>query len=99
MEPREPLAGFHAPVHRALTEPLLLGGAPRAVAMSSSAVSAMRTACPVPFWVGWKTATPWGSTTVTPPTISWVSTRPTPPAAADTATTSPGPASTARAAA
>jgi type IV secretion system protein VirB3 len=25
--------GFHAPVHRALTEPILLGGAPRALAI------------------------------------------------------------------
>jgi type IV secretory pathway TrbD component len=31
MEQREPTAGFYAPVHRALTEPLLLAGAPRAV--------------------------------------------------------------------
>lgn len=29
----EPVAGFHAPVHRALTEPILLGGAPRALAI------------------------------------------------------------------
>jgi hypothetical protein len=28
----EPIAGFHAPVHRALTEPILLGGA-RALAI------------------------------------------------------------------
>jgi len=33
MEHEEPVAGFHAPVHRALTEPILLGGAPRAVAI------------------------------------------------------------------
>ena len=25
--------GFEAPLHRALTEPILLGGAPRAIAM------------------------------------------------------------------
>ena len=25
----ETIAGFYAPVHRALTEPILLGGAPR----------------------------------------------------------------------
>jgi type IV secretory pathway TrbD component len=29
----EPVSGFHAPVHRALTEPILLGGAPRALAI------------------------------------------------------------------
>lgn len=29
----EPIAGFYAPVHRALTEPILLGGAPRALAI------------------------------------------------------------------
>jgi type IV secretion system protein TrbD len=29
----EPIPGFHAPVHRALTEPILLGGAPRALAI------------------------------------------------------------------
>ncbi len=30
---QEDLPGFAAPVHRALTEPILLGGAPRAVAI------------------------------------------------------------------
>ncbi len=29
----EPIAGYYAPVHRALTEPILLGGAPRALAI------------------------------------------------------------------
>ena len=29
----EPIAGFYAPVHRALTEPILLGGAPRSLAI------------------------------------------------------------------
>ena len=29
----EPVEGFAVPVHRALTEPILLGGAPRAVAI------------------------------------------------------------------
>ena len=29
----EPVPGFTAPLHRALTEPILLGGAPRAVAI------------------------------------------------------------------
>lgn len=29
----EPIAGFHATVHRALTETILLGGAPRALAI------------------------------------------------------------------
>ncbi|MBP2278734.1 VirB3 family type IV secretion system protein [Sphingomonas sp. PL20] len=29
----ESVPGFHAPVHRALSEPILLGGAPRSVAI------------------------------------------------------------------
>ena len=29
----EPIAGYFAPVHRALTEPILLGGAPRSLAI------------------------------------------------------------------
>jgi type IV secretion system protein VirB3 len=33
MDRNEPTPGFEAPVHRALTEPILLGGAPRAVAI------------------------------------------------------------------
>jgi len=33
MERDEPIAGFTAPVHRALTDPILLGGAPRSVAI------------------------------------------------------------------
>ena len=37
---QEPLAGFEAPVHRALTEPILLAGAPRAVAILNGTVSA-----------------------------------------------------------
>jgi type IV secretion system protein VirB3 len=37
---REPVAGFEAPVHRALTEPILLAGAPRAVAILNGTVSA-----------------------------------------------------------
>jgi type IV secretion system protein TrbD len=32
--------GFAAPVHRALTEPILLGGAPRAVAILNGTVAA-----------------------------------------------------------
>jgi type IV secretion system protein VirB3 len=34
------LAGFEAPVHRALTEPILLAGAPRAVAILNGTLSA-----------------------------------------------------------
>jgi type IV secretion system protein TrbD len=37
---QEPIAGFQAPVHRALTEPILLAGAPRAVAILNGTVSA-----------------------------------------------------------
>jgi type IV secretion system protein TrbD len=36
----EPIAGFEAPVHRSLTEPILLAGAPRAVAILNGTVSA-----------------------------------------------------------
>jgi type IV secretion system protein VirB3 len=35
-----PMAGFEAPVHRALTEPILLAGAPRAVAILNGTLSA-----------------------------------------------------------
>jgi type IV secretory pathway TrbD component len=34
------LVGFEAPVHRALTEPILLGGAPRAVAITNGTLAA-----------------------------------------------------------
>ena len=34
------IAGFEAPVHRALTEPILLAGAPRAVAILNATLSA-----------------------------------------------------------
>jgi type IV secretion system protein VirB3 len=36
----EPVEGFIAPVHRSLTEPILLAGAPRAVAILNGTVSA-----------------------------------------------------------
>lgn len=36
----EPVAGFIAPVHRALTEPILMGGAPRAVAIANGTLAA-----------------------------------------------------------
>jgi type IV secretion system protein VirB3 len=36
----EPITGFHAPVHRALTDPILLGGAPRAVAIANGTLAA-----------------------------------------------------------
>ena len=36
----EIIAGFYAPVHRALTEPILLGGAPRAVAILNGTLAA-----------------------------------------------------------
>jgi type IV secretory pathway TrbD component len=35
-----PIEGFAVPVHRALTEPILLGGAPRAVAILNGTVAA-----------------------------------------------------------
>ena len=34
------IAGFYAPVHRSLTEPILLGGAPRAVAIVNGTLAA-----------------------------------------------------------
>jgi type IV secretion system protein TrbD len=34
------IAGFEAPVHRALTEPILLAGAPRAIAILNGTLSA-----------------------------------------------------------
>jgi type IV secretion system protein TrbD len=36
----EPVSGFYAPVHRSLTEPILLGGAPRAVAIINGTLAA-----------------------------------------------------------
>ena len=35
-----PIEGFAVPVHRALTEPILLGGAPRAVAILNGTLAA-----------------------------------------------------------
>lgn len=40
MEHHELVAGFYAPVHRALTEPIMLGGAPRAVAIVNGTLAA-----------------------------------------------------------
>jgi type IV secretory pathway TrbD component len=34
------VGGFYAPVHRSLTEPILLGGAPRAVAIVNGTLAA-----------------------------------------------------------
>jgi type IV secretion system protein VirB3 len=34
------IAGFEAPLHRALTDPILLGGAPRAIAIVNGTVAA-----------------------------------------------------------
>lgn len=39
METGEPVPGYFAPVHRALTEPILLGGAPRAVAIANGTLA------------------------------------------------------------
>ncbi len=36
----EPVAGFYAPVHRALSDPILLGGAPRTVAIANGTLAA-----------------------------------------------------------
>jgi type IV secretory pathway TrbD component len=40
MEQDAPVTGFYAPVHRALTDPILLGGAPRAVAIVNGTLAA-----------------------------------------------------------
>ena len=40
MDRADVAAGFYAPVHRALTEPILLGGAPRSVAIVNGTVAA-----------------------------------------------------------
>jgi type IV secretory pathway TrbD component len=40
MEQLHAVAGFYAPVHRALTDPILLGGAPRAVAIVNGTLAA-----------------------------------------------------------
>jgi type IV secretory pathway TrbD component len=40
MDQEEIVVGFYAPVHRALTEPILLGGAPRAVAIINGTLAA-----------------------------------------------------------
>src|SRR5208337_3303188 len=40
MDQANAIAGFYAPVHRALTEPILLGGAPRAVAIVNGTLAA-----------------------------------------------------------
>ena len=38
----EPAVGFYAPVRRSLTEPILLGGAPRALAIINGTLAAAR---------------------------------------------------------
>lgn len=40
MSATDPIPGFFVPVHRALTEPILLGGAPRAVAIANGTLAA-----------------------------------------------------------
>jgi type IV secretion system protein VirB3 len=40
MESDESVSGFYAPVHRALTEAILLGGAPRSVAILNGTLAA-----------------------------------------------------------
>lgn len=40
MTETEPIVGVHVPVHRALTERILLGGAPRAVAIANGTLAA-----------------------------------------------------------
>src|SRR5262249_128490 len=40
MDDGDAITGYYAPVHRALTEPILLGGAPRAVAIVNGTLAA-----------------------------------------------------------
>jgi type IV secretion system protein TrbD len=40
MDETEAIVGYYAAVHRALTEPILLGGAPRAVAIINGTLAA-----------------------------------------------------------
>jgi len=40
MPEADPVPGYTAPVHRSLTEPILLGGAPRAVAIMNGTLAA-----------------------------------------------------------
>lgn len=40
MSPGNHIEGFEAPIHRALVEPILLGGAPRAIAILNGTVAA-----------------------------------------------------------
>ncbi len=40
LSPEEPARGFYAPVRRSLTEPILLGGAPRAIAILNGTLAA-----------------------------------------------------------
>ena len=40
MAESDSVPGFQVPVHRALTEPILLGGAPRAVAIANGTLAA-----------------------------------------------------------
>ncbi|OIQ87408.1 type IV secretory pathway, VirB3-like protein [mine drainage metagenome] len=40
MTGNDPIAGFSVPVHRSLTDPILLGGAPRTVAIANGTVAA-----------------------------------------------------------
>jgi type IV secretion system protein TrbD len=39
-QPTQSVAGFEVPLHRSLTEPILLGGAPRTVAISNGTLAA-----------------------------------------------------------
>ena len=39
MEPTETIPGYHVPVHRALTEYILLGGAPRGLAILNATLA------------------------------------------------------------
>lgn len=63
----DPVPGFHVPVHRALTEPILLGGAPRAVAIANGTLAAaialgLRLWIPgLILWVGGHAAAVWAA--------------------------------------
>lgn len=40
MDHTDPVPGFTIPVHRSLTEPILLGGAPRTIAIANGTIAA-----------------------------------------------------------
>jgi Type IV secretory pathway, VirB3-like protein len=71
MEQAEAITGYYAPVHRALTEPILLGGAPRAVAIVNGTLAAA-VGLGLRLWIAgaaiWRLS---GPPSATPPSSTW----------------------------